>query len=195
MALGKGRLSGPGCDRPPRLDHLLQSESHLGTPSSTHPSMTTANTWPGTQTTTRQLRQHPEPESTDPRSPMGPKLPTVTEALGRCGRQPMVIIRSVAPDGHAPRAMFWDDDNNVAVEADVVPSNTTESCACLCSRIPLSPSTRWRDEAMSRHWWGCGCVDCGDGIHRRIAGSPRLNLPSTSSLGAASGFADPKPSP
>lgn len=180
MALGKGRLSGPGCDRPPRLDHLLQSESHLGTPSSTHPSMTTANTWPGTQTTTRQLRQHPEP--TDPRSPMGPKLPTVTEALGRCGRQPMVTIRSVAPDGHAPGAMFWVDDNNVAVEADVVPSNTTESCACLCSRIPLSPSTRWRDEAMSRHWWGCGCVDCGDGnpsSHCRVPSpQPSLDLVS-----------------
>ncbi|KAK0750364.1 hypothetical protein B0T18DRAFT_408705 [Schizothecium vesticola] len=155
-----------GCDRPP-LAPPPPSESHLRNLSSTELSMTTAKTWPGKQTTARQLRQPPGP--TDPRSPMGPKLPTVTEAARQMWS--MVTIRSVALDGRPPGAVVWNDDK-VAVEADVVPSNTTESCARLCCRVPLHPLRPWRDEAMSRHWWGCGCVDYGDGFHRRIAGSP-----------------------
>lgn len=112
----------------------------------------TANTGPGTQTTTRQLRQRPEP--TDPRSRMDP-----SSLLSQRHSADVVNLRSpsgqwLRPDGHPPGATFW-DDNNVAVEADVVPSNTTESCACLCSRVPLSPSTPSADGETKR------CLDTG----------------------------------
>lgn len=195
MALGRGRLPGPGCDRPPRPppppERITYRNSFLSEAVHDDGEHRAGNTDNDKTAPTT-------PRSNRPEVSNGPKRPTVREALGKMwSTYGHHQVSSVAPDGPPPGAMLW-DDNNVAVAADVVPSNTTGSGACFCSRVPLlplHPLGRWRDEAMSRHWWGCGCVDCGDGIHRRIAGSPRLNLPSTSSLGAASGFADPKPSP
>jgi hypothetical protein len=155
MALGRGRPPEPGCDRPP----LPPPPPERITSRNSFFSKAVHDDGKDLAGDTVNDKTAPTtPRTNRPEAAMGPKLPTVTEAARQMWS--MVTIRSVAPDGHAPGAMIW-DDSNVAIEADVVPSNTTESCACLCSRVPLHPLRPWRDEVVSRHWWGCGCVDYG----------------------------------
>lgn len=193
MALGRGRLLGPGCDRPPRpppLPERITSRNSL-----LSKAVHDGEHWAGN--TDNDKTAPTTPRTNRPEVSNGPKLPAVTEALRRCG-QPPVTIRSVAPSGWSSSWGHVLGRQQCRGRGGCRPFKYDRVLCVFVFQsppLPLHPLGRWRDEAMSRHWWGCGCVDCGDGIHRRIAGSPRLNLPSTSSLGAASGFADPKPSP
>ena len=122
---------------------------------------------------------------------MGLKLPNVTEVARQMWS--MVIIRSVAPHGHPPGAMLW-DDNNVAVKADRPFKYDRVLCVFVFQSPPPPPQAMARRSDVSTL---VGLRLCGlrrwiPSLHCR---SPRLNLPSTSPLGVAFGVADPKPSP